>query len=242
METDKVNLPFAVPKNQDIISYFQNDDNFVFAYKKTEKLASAVYMVTNLFGDSEPMKWTLRRKVSELMSFILGYKEVNQSTYSDFLYGVKTRILEIVSLLEVSSVSGLISHMNFSILKREFSNLIESLDQDQTKNRGSVHDSMFKGHFDVSRPEVSTKYKDQVSFKPISNESFDDKKDFFKRNNRQNIIIGLLKRKKDLTIKDISLVIKDCSEKTIQRELISLISSGVIRRIGERRWSKYSLV
>jgi predicted HTH transcriptional regulator len=63
-----------------------------------------------------------------------------------------------------------------------------------------------------------------------------------KRTNRQNIILGLLKKKKELTIKDIAQVIKDCSEKTIQRELIAFIDSGVLKRTGERRWSKYSLV
>ena len=63
----------------------------------------------------------------------------------------------------------------------------------------------------------------------------------FKRSNRQNIILGLLRKKKELTIKDIALVIKDCSEKTIQRELISFIEAGVIKKTGERRWSKYSL-
>ncbi|MCX6702079.1 MAG: hypothetical protein NTX96_02725, partial [Candidatus Zambryskibacteria bacterium] len=65
--------------------------------------------------------------------------------------------------------------------------------------------------------------------------------DNLKKSNRQNVILDLLKRKKELTIKDISLVIKDCSEKTIQRELNSFISIGVLKRAGVRRWSKYSL-
>jgi DeoR/GlpR family transcriptional regulator of sugar metabolism len=36
-------------------------------------------------------------------------------------------------------------------------------------------------------------------------------------------------------------VIKDVSEKTIQRELISLIEAGIILKTGERRWSRYSI-
>ena len=66
--------------------------------------------------------------------------------------------------------------------------------------------------------------------------------DNVKKTNRQNIILGLIKKKKELTIKDIALVIKDCSEKTIQRELNSFIASGILKRAGVRRWSKYSLV
>lgn len=43
------------------------------------------------------------------------------------------------------------------------------------------------------------------------------------------------------TIKDIAEVITDVSEKTIQRELNSLIEKGQVIRQGERRWSKYSI-
>jgi len=62
-----------------------------------------------------------------------------------------------------------------------------------------------------------------------------------KRNKRQSFIIQILKKKKDLTIKDISTIFHDCSEKTIQRELALLVHDGAVVREGERRWTKYSL-
>jgi len=43
------------------------------------------------------------------------------------------------------------------------------------------------------------------------------------------------------TVKDIAEIITDVSEKTIQRELNSLIEKGQVVREGERRWSKYSV-
>ncbi|MSR78608.1 MAG: hypothetical protein EXS59_00475 [Candidatus Taylorbacteria bacterium] len=58
---------------------------------------------------------------------------------------------------------------------------------------------------------------------------------------RENKILELLKTRNNLTIKDFSPVIKDCSEKTIQRELLRLVKSGVLNKEGERRWSRYSL-
>ena len=63
-------------KNIDLLSYFKDDDDFVFISKKTEKLATAIYIVSNLFSDNEPAKWTLRTKVLDLLSFILSYKEI----------------------------------------------------------------------------------------------------------------------------------------------------------------------
>jgi predicted HTH transcriptional regulator len=47
---------------------------------------------------------------------------------------------------------------------------------------------------------------------------------------------------KAVSIKDIRTAITGCSEKTIQRELANLISQGLIKREGERRWSVYKPV
>lgn len=62
-----------------------------------------------------------------------------------------------------------------------------------------------------------------------------------KKNNRKGIIIGLLKRKKEIMIKDVSPLISGCSEKTIQRELLSMVKEGILKKDGEKRWSRYSL-
>ena len=248
----------------DIISYFKNDSGFVFVYKKTEKLATAVYLITNLFSDNEPMKWSLRKKVSDLLSFILGYKDIFSSVNFDFVNNTKTLVLELVSLLEISSQSGLVSTMNFSILKQEFLNLINTLDSSGNTNKEPINNSLSMSFFDVGRINTSPIYfpseqskenhvstnhlvhtlDNQIRNKVIATEGKDFilDKQVFKRSNRQNIILTLLKKKRQLTIKDISEIIKDCSEKTIQRELISFISAGVIKRTGERRWSRYSLV
>lgn len=52
----------------------------------------------------------------------------------------------------------------------------------------------------------------------------------------------VLEAKGEATIKDIAEVITDCSEKTIQRDLNSLIEVGEVERHGERRWSRYTVV
>ena len=62
-----------------------------------------------------------------------------------------------------------------------------------------------------------------------------------KKNSRQSIIINILKRKKEIMIKDVSPLINGCSEKTIQRELSSMVDLGILKKIGEKRWSRYSL-
>ncbi len=59
---------------------------------------------------------------------------------------------------------------------------------------------------------------------------------------RRTRIHTILEAKGEATIKDISEIVTDCSEKTVQRELNAMIEQNVVKRHGERRWSKYSVV
>jgi len=58
---------------------------------------------------------------------------------------------------------------------------------------------------------------------------------------RRDRILSLLRLKGKVSVRDVSEVIKDCSEKTLQRELVALVKDGVLKKEGERRWSTYSL-
>lgn len=62
-----------------------------------------------------------------------------------------------------------------------------------------------------------------------------------KKLSRREQILALFVRGVDVSIKDIAARIKGCSEKTIQRELNTLLYDNVIERIGEKRWSRYVL-
>ncbi|MBI2046281.1 MAG: hypothetical protein HYT28_02585 [Parcubacteria group bacterium] len=60
---------------------------------------------------------------------------------------------------------------------------------------------------------------------------------------RKETIVQLIKdTNSDVNIKDISNRISGCSEKTLQRDLIYLVQKGILKKNGERRWSRYSLV
>ena len=226
-------------KYVDPIDFFSKDESFIFVYKKTEKLATALYMITNLFSDSEPMKWTLRTKVSNLLSFIISFKDILKSNEEEFSHEVKTKVLEIISLLEVGFRSGLVSSMNFSILKTEFINMVNFLSN--FKKSSTHHMDLKENFFEVPKSNSFLIRREDVNNQDDIRHN--NVLDIHKRTNRQNIIMNLLvKRKKEITIHDVAEIIRDCSEKTIQREFISLIKAGLVKKVGQRRWSKYSLV
>lgn len=242
------NTPMS-DKNIGTVTFFEKDVSFTFLCKKTEKLSTAVYLVTNLLSDNEPMKWTLRKKVSDFMSFVISYKNVFESGQTEFLLNTKTRVFEIISLLEISSNAGLISSMNVSILKQEFSNLIETFQVSKPSQNHFSQVAIPETFFDISYDKNEKNIEqnpEQKQTQILGQNALKDKdiipeKAVFKRNNRQSIIINLLKKKKEISIKDVTEIIRDCSEKTVQRELMALTIAGVLRKTGQRRWSRYSL-
>ncbi len=224
--------------------YIGESGLFVFLLKKTEKLASAIYLMTNHLPDNEPLKRALRDKSSTLVSFMIGYKDLNGIQSYSFGKEAESKIIEIVSLLEVSQNIGLISKMNFSIVQEEFVKLIDLIKNSPAPDTQPVQShSINQNYFNVGAYRVSPNTDAQSGYNIVHKRAESDSQNSsLKKNSRQTTILAVIKKKGEVTIKDISEVIRNCSEKTIQRELNSLVVSGVIKRTGERRWSKYSLV
>lgn len=239
-------------KNQSIAKYIGESGLFVFLLKKTEKLASAIYLMTNHFPDSEPLKRSLRDKSSNLVSFMIGFKDLNGIQSYSFGKEVESKIIEIVSLLEISQNVGLISKMNFTIVQEEFIKLIEAIKTNPISEVNPSESHSFNqnyfnvgGYRSAARDSSIPSLQKDTSFGDSRTPKSDDsgvQNVGIRKSNRQNVILSVIKKKGEVTVKDVAEVIKNCSEKTIQRELTSLLASGIVKRVGERRWSKYSLV
>ncbi len=197
--------------------------------KKTEKLATAIYMLTSFFDEKEPMKWRLRELSAKLVS----------------LHDNQAVVQEIMSLLTVAKHAGLITDMNFEIIHKEFARLLPEpstfqnlLLSEATKPVTST-EVKIPNFYTASSVPVKDKPTEILSMQKAPLKEFGAVA--VKKNNRQSVIIGLLKRKKEIMIKDVSPLIDGVSEKTIQRELLAMVQSGILKKEGEKRWSRYSL-
>lgn len=208
-----------------------NKPSNTYIYKKTEKLVSALYLLTSFISDREPVKWQLREAGLKLLSQILNLSDKP-------VQGVPLITL-ILSLLEVAYLGGIISQMNHDILRRELENLIQAVGAEEKAVMGGA---VFSPDF-FNTPLIS-KGQDNMSDRlAFVQNKLSVRKEVKKENksNRQDLILSLLRAGGELGIKDFTTSIKDCSEKTIQRELISLVSKGQVKKMGEKRWSRYSL-
>ncbi len=265
------------------LRFFSDDEKFVFIFKKTQKLVSAVYLITGFMQDNEPLKWKLRNIGSELLSSSLLLKD-GLSKKDKAVVDIRSQVLEVTALFTVAKQAGMISDMNFEIVNREFSLLLNSISL-SSESYGDDTSTLRPGFFhveqtahshpakaeskDVLEENVYLKDKNKTVSetapksellnideylshkKPVTHSETKETKEVsgfkeygavaVKKNSRQSIIIGLLKRKKEIMIKDVSPLIDGCSEKTIQRELLNMVHLGILRKEGEKRWSKYSL-
>lgn len=253
-----------------IPALFSKEPEIEFIFKKTEKIVTAMYLVTNFLSPDEPLKWDIRqiatkmvRGASSLIHAAVHDKETRTKNFAAL-------IIDLDAIFDVAYHAGFISTMNYEILNKEISKLsdvisryisgLHSKNQHSVDNLSLSHDmfevgtgaSSYKTNvFDKGHTKTQSVFYGTV--RDLKNKLFvggktdklSEGQNSFKKTNsnpqRREQIIAEVTKKGEVSVKDISAVITDCSEKTLQRELLSLVADGILLKTGERRWSKYSL-
>lgn len=236
-------------------------DTFEFANKKTEKLVTALYLVSDCMETDDAIKGKLRLLGVELLSDIYKLSTVSQIEKSNYISISLVRVYELLSIIEIACTIGFISEMNTAILKKEFLLLVSDLKSNQEKEKNFtfiLDEKMFNLPESIARQDLAQeeRIKDKrtsfntMSFMNNKSQLSSSKNDFSSvalsdRKDRTTKILEIIKDSHNgqsgVSIKDISLSFIDCSEKTIQRELNSLVIKGQLKKTGAKRWSRYSI-
>jgi hypothetical protein len=233
------------------ISFPVKDKLFNSVHKKVERVSAAVYLVSALVSAEEPLRVSLREHV--LYTLSLRKEGVYQPI--ELLFALE----KLHGLLKIGSVSGVISVRNVGLLTKEIGELsifletLDSTDEDvpsrllnvklRSEGGAQIPQSMSKGHVKkVSIKDTSVDLKDiNISKGHVVAKKKSVNINQISRQNREKTVLNVLKDKGQISIKDISKVIKECSEKTIQRSLNALIKQKLVEKSGSRRWSVYSV-
>jgi DNA-binding transcriptional ArsR family regulator len=251
---------FNDPINWKSLGFFSAEDYLIYIFKKTEKITAALYLVSGLLKDEEPIKWELRDRGIDLLSSSFSASNSLPGDKNAVIQSLFTAALETLSLLNVAKISNLVSDMNHKLLVREIDNVVAMLRdrlRESAESAGYIlSESFFKtpdlfsSGFRLGNRNVSQNDSFGVKGQKVTSSEFNHANNGVtkghelgneKKLQRRELIISTLKTQSNLTIKDFAKVIKDCSEKTIQRELIELVNMGLVKKDGERRWSRYSL-
>lgn len=160
--------------------------------------------------------------------------------------GVLADVFELLALVRLCVTSGLVSEQNALILIDEYEGIGKKIDLGK-------HASPFIELQDLAVPPFSSDAlprpagnsrtslpasSQRKNVRQVQAQGHEKSLDM-SHANRTLQILEFIRKQGRVSIKDITHVIRGCSEKTVQRELLSLIRQGLIRKEGERRWSVY---
>lgn len=214
------------------------------AYRRAERISLALHLLTNHVAEDEPVRRSLRDAGLDLLVYILAARD-EMRTRSIRLSDVHACIRRIISLVRILAVSGHVSVQNADMVVEAADDLGEYL---RAAKRTMLSESRI-----ITREELighgeeqprsapagrSTVSQKDISIKDIKSSAHVSVKNRAMRS-RGEEILSILKTRGELGIKDIAVNFPEYGEKTIQRELASLIALGRIKKVGSKRWSRY---
>lgn len=239
---------------------FEKDIRRVYLYKKAERLAKAIHLVAPAFSDTPELKKRLERiQVGLIDSSVLPPSRASLE--------LSREILALSSILGIARTTGMLTAMNADLIAHEAQNLLlevvqyeaprltldevpslatlakasQSTEGKEASRLRSIARITYGDMLEDTDSTVFDKGQAKGHVKDSSNPEQSKGQVGGGNRARKESILAVLKSKGPSYIKDISLIVRDVSEKTIQRELSSLVSEGLVVRKGDRRWTTYEL-
>lgn len=225
-------------------SYYSN------VFKKTEKLVSVIFYVlseTKLSPNTETHIQIIKDRALKTHELSLETLMLQRHELHEGLLRFQYGLVALQSTLTIAAVARVIPEDIARLFAEQLDALLRYLSNHYLNKEG------------VPASELSELAPARVTPRPVSKSSSAPQRQrrvnipagdistdaylvYSQLTDRAERIKTVLEAKPEATIKDIAEVITDVSEKTIQRELNSLIEKGQVSREGERRWSRYSVV
>lgn len=207
---------------------FKGRADWYFCYLKSERIAHVLWITSGQAGEGRVRE--LAARAAELPASI-AYVAAGES----HIAAVLADIFGLLSEVRLAVSEQLFSKDTGVILCKEYEEVAQRL-------VAGSHPSPFVTSDDfrvAPLPELEAPAHAKSPIKDMYQTSMSDTVSNKTQSERMSLILDFIKKNKRSSIKDIAAVIKGCSEKTIQRELGALIEQGLVRKVGERRWSVY---
>lgn len=225
--------------DKDIFSkVFEKDIRRIYIYKKSERIAKAIHMVSSTLKESRALK----ERLEDISLALIDAAVLSPSSARE---EISRELLSLASLLSVAKAGGHLSPMNADIIMREAHNLLQEvaiyedphlfLEEAPTLTTLARAASKEERNALPQRKELAAQERGGMGV------SKGQVSDSLGQDSRKKEILAVLESKGQARIKDISMIVRSISEKTIQRELQALVNSGQVYRMGERRWTIYGL-
>lgn len=244
---------------------FIKDKHIEFVIKKTERISYGLYMLSNFIPHSESLHSEFKKTAHSLLQLVSRFASTSGISTVD-IDSVHAQLQYMSSLLSLAYISSFISGSNIEIIKNEINYLHKHIEELSTRSATEGHLQIKNELFVVgqtkniqTKPNTQKREDTLIKDTKLQKSKHTSKMSFIKNDasskskhtnipretpkiDREERIVEVIRDKGIVSIKDISTVVFDVSEKTIQRTLQTLIDKGHIKKEGERRWAKYQIV
>jgi hypothetical protein len=236
------------------------------SYSKLDRLVTALYMVTDIIEKEEPLREKLRTLATGIISdisFSLPNAVIKIIEIKTFLTIAST--MKIISEMNANILLREFEELERSIkeskayprFRSNSLDLSEFFLEEIAPSQNSVIQNSIPPKNDFRENSISAQKSNtmtpgmsdrtnKVSLKNLS----DSRQHAISKGQRQGEIKNIIKIiGKGATIKDImekakalpelAPSLESCSEKTLQRELLDMLRNNVLKKTGEKRWSRY---
>lgn len=235
--------------NEKII-FMDNKQNEHWAYlcSRVQKITEAVYRVTDILSDKEPLKWEIREKAISVFNVLVSLEGDNYLEKISRFSRIESLINQLVLMLSFLPVNFSLSGINFEILKDEYLAVTRIITEEKhrfdfgkillqekklTPELPNGHDELSIGHTDNGQSA-----KGQGNGQIIDKKTSEQKPSTVDRKKR---ILDFVKDKERVTVGELASLFSEYSEKTLQRDLLEMVDRGVLMKEGDKRWRSYVL-
>lgn len=200
-------------------------------------IASAMSLISEMNAN------ILKKEFNELSNRIKEYSEVKTNWLEEFLVTPETL-----------SEAGAERRSRFEIFNQEEAEEFRSSNRHVSFNADRTRIGVQKGSTlmqALSEKVLAQSLRSKPSSETSSNGGAHHNFDLLKKQRREDIIRIVKGSLEGMTITDIKTAAKqptkpaesliNCGEKTLQRELVSMVKDNLLKKTGEKRWSRYSL-
>ncbi len=231
------------------------------AYRRAERIAAALVLLTNHISEHEPLRVNARTQAAQLPSRVLAVRDEMRAVNSENVRALRSAVRELISLCRLLGVSGLVSFQNASAVSEALDELSGFLAASQRSTLSESSSFSREDFLDTRDPyalpasrhdrkpsdivrDTSDVIKDTKGHARIAQKedrAGDEGQKASLHVGRMAAILEVLRVSGALGIRDIASNLPEYSEKMVQRELSQMIAAGRIKKTGSKRWSIYAV-